>query len=115
MLGATQQKYEYSRRPEQIKIHWLDHLPLKNYNQSPSLALSVLFGMDLTPGRGLASRLSHVGLYLTESDISREDTKTNRKDEEFSAPYFIFQLHFLNGLLSMVSGFSLLLCNTSVR
>ena len=64
----------------------------------------------LTSGRGRASRLFHVGSYLTQSDTEKEETKERRnivrKAKEFSAPLSpIFQSHLINCLLWMMSGF----------
>ena len=64
------------------------------------------FDIKLTPGRGLASKLFHVGSYLAESDTGREKTVITRNTKEFNALFFlIFLFHLVNCLLKMISGF----------
>ena len=72
----------------------------------------------LTCGRGRASRLFHVGSYLTQSDSEKDDIKIRRcivrRAEEFSIPFSpIFRSHWVNCLLWLMSGSVVRLCNTS--
>ena len=64
------------------------------------------FCIKLTPGRGRASKLFHVGSYLTESETVREETVITKNAIEFNALFFlIFLLHLVNWLLWIISGF----------